>query len=125
MSVNVRDFNMKRFGGTGGDLFEFNSIETISIKHGKYVDAIVINGKSYGGTGGVQTETLKFDSDEFIEEMHVRHGQYVDYLYIKTNKGRSIKGGGNGGHLSKVGAVVGIGGHAGKYLDRIDLLCTD
>lgn len=125
MSVNVdiRNLSTRTFGGSGGSLFLQTGIQSLALRSGKYVDAIIINGTSYGGPGGTITKTITFAADEYISRIEIRKGVYVDQLEITTNKGQSIQGGGRGGSASTVeGMIVSLGGRSGVLLDRIDTL---
>jgi len=112
----------QNFGGEGGNDFAPKKIDSLAIRHGNKVDAIIINGHRYGGDGGKQTQTLTFGEDEYIEKMVVRHGNSIDYLMVYTNIGRKIGGGGKGGTKSVLeGKIVKIGGRSGNRLDGLQV----
>lgn len=113
----------QKFGGEGGDHFALLEIKSIAIRHGNKVDALIINGIRYGGTGGDQTQTLTLGEDEYINKMVVRHGNSIDKLVVYTNLGRTIGGGGKGGSQSVIeGKIVKIGGKSGNRLDGLQVL---
>jgi hypothetical protein len=110
-------------GGGGGKVFAPLKIESIAIRHGNKVDAIIINGTRYGGGGGDQTQTLTLGQDEYINKMVIRHGELIDYLVVYTNKGRFIGGGGNGGRETILeGKILKIGGRSGNKLDCLEII---
>jgi hypothetical protein len=111
------------FGGDGGSQFAADSIQSLAIRSGAEVDAIIINGKKNGGDGGGLSTTLIFDSDEYISQVTIRSGSRVDNLVFTTNKGRTIGGGGDGGseHTLSGIRVIAIGGKSGSRLDQIQI----
>lgn len=111
------------YGGNGGGAFAPDYIQSLAIRTGEEVDAIIINGKKNGGDGGSLSTTLIFDSDEYISQILIRSGSRVDRLEFTTNKGRKIGGGGNGGSETVLSGirVVAIGGRAGTRLDQIQI----
>jgi hypothetical protein len=111
------------YGGNGGGEFAPDYIQSLAIRTGEEVDAIIINGKKNGGDGGSLSTTLIFDSDEYISQILIRSGSRVDRLEFTTNKGRKIGGGGNGGSETVLSGirVVAIGGRAGSRLDQIQI----
>lgn len=111
------------YGGSGGSAFAPDYIQSLAIRTGSEVDAIIINGTRHGGDGGSQSTTLIFDSDEYINEITIRSGSRVDKLEFKTNKGRSIGGGGSGGSPTTLTGirVIAIGGRSGSRLDQIEI----
>ncbi len=121
--LNIQDLITEEFGGGGGSPFLQTGIRTIALRHGKRVDAIIINGQQYGGDGGELTNTLTLAPDEYIARMEIRHGANIDRLVIVTNKNRIIQGGGDGGTLNTVeGIIVALGGRSGKLLDQLQVL---
>ena len=123
MNLNIQSLATKQFGGSGGNLFTQRGIKTIAIRHGRLVDAIIINNEKFGGPGGIQTDTLTLDEDEYINRIDIRHGEFIDRLEISTNKGNKIEGGGQGGTLSTVrGIIVAIGGRGARLVDQLRIL---
>jgi len=66
------------------------------------------------------------EQDEFIVEISGRCGNWVDHLTIKTNKGKVLSVGGNGGsekfNIMPQGQshqIVGAGGACGGYLHNL------
>lgn len=112
------------FGGEGGRvLFPEEPVGEIGFAYGKYVDAIFLNGRQYGGNGGTETSRLVLNGDEYIHHMDIRAGRYIDYLRLITNKGRWIAGGGGGGLLTTFTGIklIAISGRAGGYVDYLAL----
>lgn len=111
------------YGGDGGSQFAPDYIQSLAIRSGAEVDAIIINGTKHGGDGGGMSTTLIFDTDEYISTVKIRSGSRVDNLTFITNKGRSIGGGGGGGSeqiLTNI-RVIAIGGRSGARLDQIQI----
>jgi hypothetical protein len=111
------------YGGGGGSEFAADYIQSLAIRSGSEVDAIIINGTKHGGGGGSMSTTLIFDSDEYISAITIRSGSRVDNLQFTTNKGRKIGGGGSGGseHILNNIRVIAIGGRSGSRLDQIQI----
>ena len=111
------------YGGDGGSQFAPDYIQSLAIRTGSEVDAIIINGSKHGGDGGSISTTLIFDTDEYISSVKIRSGARVDNLIFTTNKGRSIGGGGNGGSYHELTniRVIAIGGRSGSRLDQIQI----
>ena len=111
------------FGGTGGGPFNSQFPFSIGLRSGSYVDALILNGNTYGGNGGHEGDTIYFDSDEYINSIKIRSGSYIDYIKFSTNKGKSIEGGGSGGGEFEINdiMVTNISGRSGGYLDAINI----
>ena len=109
------------FGGPGGRLFQAVKPTTVQLRTGKYVDAIVINERKYGGNGGRIGDVLRLRGNEYINRVVVRAGKYVDRIELYTNKGQKLAGGGNGGTSSVLEniRVLKLGGKSGRFLDRL------
>ncbi len=123
MEINIQNLVTQSYGGSGGDTFTQRGIETVAIRHGSYVDAIIINGEQFGGNGGELSDTITLASNEYISRMEIRQGKYIDYLEITTNLGQQITGGGNGGNLvTLTGGIVAVGGRSGSYIDQLEIL---
>ena len=127
-------------GGSGGAPFiemvaPSGVISKITIRSGKYIDAIQltyrykhqISSKLHGGLGGL-SKTFILKKGEYISELGGRSGKYVDSIYIKTNRGRIERWGGNGGQRSfkflgtKSSPIQGIWGRSGNLLDAIGVI---
>ncbi len=94
-------------------------ISAVTLRAGDRVDAAEMfyggaSGGMHGGLGGT-ANSLTLGSDEFITSVSGRTGGTVDQLWFKTNKGRSVGGGGNGGEpfSSNGGELVQIAGWQG------------
>jgi len=123
MEINIQNLVTKSFGGSGGDTFTQRGIETLAIRHGSYVDAIIIDGQQFGGNGGELSNTITFASNEYISRMEIRQGSYIDYIEITTNLGQQITGGGNGGNpVTLTGEIIALGGRSGSYIDQLEIL---
>ncbi|MCP4270596.1 MAG: hypothetical protein GY781_01335 [Gammaproteobacteria bacterium] len=140
-ALSASSFNLSiDSGGSGGSPFvdmaaPGEKISQITIRSGKYIDSIqlhyryktVTSGNSHGGNGG-QSKTFILKKNEYITELGGKSGKFVDSIYIKTNKGRNYKWGGNGGAKSfkfvgtKKSPIKGIWGRAGKFLDAIGVV---
>lgn len=109
------------FGGNGGGAFEMQVVEKLSLRTGKYVDQIKINGKQHGGNGGGDRGEIVLSEDEFINKVEIRSGSLIDFVKLTTNKGRTIEGGGSGGgaHTLENVRVLAIGGRSGSLIDSL------
>ena len=114
-------------GSSGGDPFGAAAVSSIRVSGGNFVDALVINGSRYGGSGGSLSEKLVLRSGEYINCVVVRQGDFLDRLEFHTNQGRSIGGGGTGGSetLLQNIRVTHIGGRAGDFVDQITVAYCD
>lgn len=112
----------EEYGYTGGIEFPPRPVRSIGFRAGNVVDQIRINNETHGGSGGTDRGTIEFGSEEYITEFWVNCGVRVDYVKLRTNKGRILEAGGQGGdkkiHKSGV-RVLEIGGRAGVILDSI------
>lgn len=110
-------------GENGGNAFTAVAPSQIQLRHGAFVDAIILNGRRHGGTGGNATGVLQLRAEEYINRMVVRHGRFVDRIEITTNFGRSLSGGGNGGNVTALNniRVLTLGGRSGQFLDQIQV----
>ncbi len=82
-------------------------VQSVAIRHGNHIDAIIINGTQHGGGGGSLTDTLTLSDGEYISYLEARGNWFnldpgffsddnkfmVRYIKIQTNQGRSIEGG--------------------------------
>lgn len=120
---------IQEYGGPGGTAFAAQTINSIALRGGFYVDAIIINGQQFGGDGGGLGETLTLGDGEYINEVRVRHDQVIHQLDISTNLGRRLSAGGASqgndpggtGGVTRIlrGRINKIGGQRDTYLDRI------
>jgi hypothetical protein len=111
------------FGGMGGEAFLAVAPETLQLRTGELVDALIINGEQHGGDGGEPTGSLELADGEYISALQIRHGAEVDMLRMTTNHGRTIGGGGAGGtetNLFNI-RVLMLGGRSGERLDRVQV----
>lgn len=123
------------YGGPGGnnfsdDLTQTVRISAITVRHGRYIDAIsttwmltdgkFFTGPRHGGSGGEET-TINFSPDEFITSIVVSSGKFIDSLTFITNKKSYGPYGGKGGTPKPVSALNcgGFCGKSGTYLDSI------
>lgn len=116
------------FGGNGGDAFGRQvGIEEIGLSAGMYVDQIRINGNSHGGSGGDDQGSIVLADDEYICKVDIRSGVFIDNVRFTTNKGNTIGGGGDGGNPQTLNniRVLAIGGRAGKFVDKLDIMYVD
>ncbi|WP_108258753.1 jacalin-like lectin [Mangrovicoccus ximenensis] len=111
------------FGGGGGSQFTAVAPSSIQLQHGKYVDAIILNGRQHGGTGGMRPMGMRLGPGEYINRVQVRSGKLVDRVFFTTSTGKTLGGGGMGGQVRELGniRVLTIGGRAGKYLDQLEI----
>lgn len=111
------------YGGNGGNPFPMALVREIGMHAGGFVDQIQINGRSYGLGGGANLGSITLDDDEYISSFTIRSGEFVDSFVITTNKGRTFGGGGSGGNAVTLGnlRVIGIGGSAGEFVDRLSI----
>src|SRR5262249_19305797 len=133
-------------GGYGGEEFKDGlpggnvvfgvriRVSRIIICSGWYIDSITffwqrgsgpaqISGVRHGGNGG-RCSTYIFANDERILSVRGNYGQFVDRLIVSTPR-RDIVHGGAGGSARfsysawPGGAIVGLSGRSGVYLDAI------
>ena len=119
---NTMGIVTKTYGGNAGGEFNIQAVKSLGLIHGKWIDALLLNDKRYGGTGGGTTPTRTLDSDEYIHQVKIQGGKYVDGIEFTTNKGNKI----SGGHfrspvLIKNIRVIGLGGKSGRFLDQIKI----
>jgi len=75
----------------------------------------------YGFQDSPFESSLVLESGEYVVDVSGRHGDVIDSLEIRTNRGRVLRHGGNGGHIpfrfsipsnsQIVGFHGGVGGH--------------
>lgn len=108
------------FGAQGGDPFPMTYPKTVGVRWGAYVDALVLNGQQYGGSGGNNPVTIDLNNT-YINKIDVRQGRYIDRLYLTAADGQSTGGGGDGGSpytLSGI-RVTRMGGRSASLLDNL------
>jgi hypothetical protein len=111
------------YGGEGGKPFGSLGVQKLGLRTSKEVDALVLNGTTYGRTVGSPTDQV-FLTEDYISSVEIRTGSRVDYLSFTTSKGDVIAGGGNGGNSQKTLSnirVVALGGRSGNSLDQIQI----
>ena len=120
------------FGGEGGKIFSLENTCSIGLRGqtAGYVEQLTINGTPIGGYGGMNQGTIVMADDEYISYILVRHSNngtgIVEHLEFKTNKGRKMSAGGQGGvptELTDI-RVVAIGGRGQREkgcLERFDV----
>lgn len=111
------------FGGNGGVAFAPRVVQSIGIRSGAMVDALILNGDHYGGYGGGPSPVITLEDNDYIKQIDVRAGVFVDHLTFTTKSGSVINGGGNGGiahSLSNI-RVTRLGGRCGALLDQISI----
>ncbi len=119
----MQSYKVVSAGGDGGGGFAMQTIKSIGLRSGSYVDQITINGVSHGGNGGADRGVLTLEPGEYVNDILVRSGKYVDFVKFTTNRGRSIEGGGGGGSaMTIVGQLVAIDGRSGSYVDQLNFL---
>ncbi|WP_267268551.1 hypothetical protein [Pseudomonas protegens] len=77
---------------------DVSNIKTIALRTGSEVDAVIINGVRYGGTGGSVTRVMNIPPGAIIFRVSGRAGSRIDYLRFVLNLGDMVEGGGDGGH---------------------------
>ncbi len=114
-------------GGKGGTAFDWQYVNTLSLRTGAWMDRIVIDGLAYGGQGGQAGKVIALQPDEYIDGLQVGatvDNRFVGYLKVTTNKGQTLEGGVKGGRVKTLSdvRVLAIGGHAGQYVDSLQIL---
>lgn len=118
------------FGGNGGEPFLPVAPFELSMRADGWIDAVILNGRQYGGNGGGARDVLQFRPGEYVNRVVIGAGRFVDRLEFYTNLEQSISGGDGrqGGRPSGLDnvRVLRIGGRSGQYLDRHDVTyCAD
>jgi hypothetical protein len=111
------------YGGQGGGPFSPRNPQSVGLRSGSLVDAIIINGEQFGESGGSNPTIATLNGDDYWSEFTVRAGEYVDHLTLVSKNGRKVDGGGDGGdqaHQSGL-RIISIAGRSGLYLDQISL----
>jgi len=136
--VYIKELNTRIQGGDGGDVFNPVIVQSVAIRHGNFIDAIIINGIQHGGGGGSLTDTLTLSDGEYISYLEARGNWFnldpgifsddnkfmVRYIKIQTNQGRSIEGGTqdeSDGVYNIDGQIVMLGGRSGEFLDALEI----
>ncbi len=129
-------------GGVGGAEFSDGqrggrTIVEVRVRSGALIDSIQVvyrditglvgKGAMHGRSGG-NLSVFKLGPGEYITVVGGKYGKFIDSLYIKTNKGRHQKWGGQGGNIQFIytappgSRIDGFFGRAGKYLDSIGVI---
>ena len=112
----------RTFGGNGGGNFADQFPDKLGLRAGNRVDALVLNGVRYGGSGGSNPQEIDLGANDYWCEFQLRSGEAIDYLRFKATNGSEILGGGGGGsnHGPYTGVrILRIGGRCGESLDSI------
>lgn len=114
------------FGGTGGDSFPMTVPNSIGLRSGDMVNALIMNGVQHGANGGNSTPELVLGQTEYWADVTVAAGGGIDGLTFKSNLGRVVGGGTPGGSGSSTTSMTGlrvllIGGSAGDRLEQIKI----
>jgi len=112
------------FNNNPGSPFPVQSARSLGLRSGNAIDALILNGQRFGGTGGTITSELELSPDEYIDDVVIRSDHHVDFLEFRTNRGRTLAtGGGSGGRERRRNniRVLGIGGRSGNVLDVISI----
>lgn len=129
-----------QFGGQGGGAWDDipymkGKISQLTIRHGKYVDAIdVVYGTTkapqHGGNGG-GADTISLANDENIIAVTGRSGIYLDQIQIVTmDANKKIRqygpyGGNGGGAFYVIGDIQGFFGRSGSYVDALGMYVSN
>lgn len=112
------------FGGEGGNPFDMEYPTSIGMRHGRFVDALLLNGTQHGGMGGDNPTQVALNGDDYWSEFEVHAGKYIDFLRFKSASGIEVAGGGDGGDnraVFKGVRILRIGGRSGDNLDHIEI----
>jgi hypothetical protein len=116
------------YGGGGGNEFSPRSPDKIGIRAGGMVDAIIVDGGHFGGTGGCNPTIVDLAPDDYWSEFHIRSGSMIDQLRLVSKKGRVVQGGGGGGDPESQAnlRIVAIAGRSGDMVDALsfDVICN-
>jgi len=107
-------------GGSKGSLIQISEIHEIEIRCGSFIDALIINGRRYGGTGGKYKGGIKLGEDDSILNIEVRAGGYLDWIRFTTKLGRIFEAGGSGGNYHDFANPKSICVKSGNYVDGIE-----
>jgi jacalin-like lectin domain-containing protein len=116
--------------GQGGSRFDdtTSEIKGLSVRSGKYIDAIgVLGGPMHGGQGG-SLQNIVFAPGEKVTEISGRSGIYVDSLVVITSAGHTYSFGGAGGGptfhyaVPPNRSITGFCGRSGIYVDAIGVV---
>jgi hypothetical protein len=131
-----------QWGGGGGKPFcsilaKKDRLRKVRLYEGRYLIWKVVAGielsydsssevERFGTCQGLSCE-MRLQQDEVITMIHGRCGAYVDFLKLKTNHGRTVECGGEGGKEFVYRApentfVNGFHGAAGAVIDRIGVI---
>lgn len=88
----MAEHKILEFGQQQGNPFTLQFPAMIGMRHGAWIDALVLNGTQYGGRGGLNPEQRDVSLD-YIAEFRVRADDRIRHLYFKTKSGKEISGG--------------------------------
>ena len=111
-----------RLGHFTGTVLPMQSISSLGLSSGGYVDAMILNGNRCGGPGGNQSASITLDGDDYWCTFQGRSGDGIDRLDFTSAKGRRVSGGGGGGNPFgpiQNARVLRVGGQYGQYLNQI------
>ena len=115
------------FGGDGGGPFSPRSPDSVGLRSGSLVDAIIINGEQFGGSGGCNPTIENLGSDDYWSAIQIRSGSLIDRLRLVSHKGRTVEGGGDGGGYAEHSnlRIISISGRSGAMVDSLsfDVVC--
>ncbi|WP_322889998.1 MULTISPECIES: hypothetical protein [unclassified Yoonia] len=103
----------------------------ISLRTGRNVDAIIFDGKRFGGGGGGPHDGYVMSGDDYISTIIARHGARLDAVRFETKSGLFVGGGGGGGKRSLLEDVnaykfkVGVGRGGSSNSLRITSLTVE
>lgn len=128
-------------GGEGGEPFRqsipFDAVRVLGVYvwGGEYVDAIrftwknadgqILEGKRWGGEGGMPCIQLELTENQYIKSISGRYGDHLDSIVIERSDGYKVYCGGRGGDNSfdytapSGEEIKSIVGRAGQFLDAI------
>lgn len=111
------------YGGNGGGPFSPRNPQSVGLRSGDFIDAIIIDGEQFGGSGGGNPTIETLNSDDYWNAYTVRAGGFIDHLKLSSKSGRTVEGGGGGGDESSETdlRVIAISGRSGEFLDSISL----
>lgn len=135
LSFKFLPLNTHPIGGDGGGAFASvatASIQSLTLKGGSIVDAIVINGTRHGGTGGAETAALNLSGSDITQIDYIvrqfKGSTVIGYLKISSSNGQSIAAGAIPASQETLiqlkkgqqfNQITALGGQAGSYLDQL------
>lgn len=119
-------------GVRGGSHFPMQPFSSVGLRSGWWIDAIIVDGKSYGGNGGNDRGSLSLSDTSYISTTAVGPQtsggtvQHVGYVKLTTNDGKTLWGGGGSAQANppadattQQGRVVAVEGYYGTYLNYL------